>query len=367
MIKWQGQDLKYSNRTAEWVVWVERIIYIMVVFLGIGAMLLAVYMFMKRDWLGGILSILVGAGIGWSAWFIRISRKLNRENLIEAELRDNGYFISMTNTVTGVRQEQFIPFSRMKDVTVGRISQYVSRGADESGYYIIAARLVMRFEDEEGNLQFSLFTEVDSDNLNLWIQKFQAGGVTIYSTHVNIGGIKTEDYPAAYEEIPKVLYGTNSPPDLGIGELSDRALPRWESTAMRKKKEKQQAKYDNKYRRPLSFVIAILNFLCALLWMPVWTIEDSSFAESSPFLYVRVVNLILLLLEGTYWREQIRWHRPLLQVGVVAAVQLVGFSMAVLIGSTDTLPIKSIVMDNVNLIILLYIVFGVVRLLRSKN
>jgi len=284
--------------------------------------------------------------------------------VVKSELQEGGFYSYLQNKKTGEEWEQFVPFEHMQEVLIARTTRYQSRGANTLGYYIVGAKIIMKWMNENGEPNYSLFGLENQNNLDEWIQRFKENDIPVYSSGSNVSALQLEDYQTAYEELPKMPYD-NDASSPRIGTIQYRNLKTWRSSEMKEKKRLKEIKHDKRVLNPLLLAMLLGNFLIAISWMPSWQVDDGMFGENSPSFIVNSINFMLLLIVGAYWRAKVKWYRSLRDVGFILFAQLIGWILLRLSGPVTTGMLDAIIVDGIVLALFNGIIFIVFRLIRK--
>ncbi|MBW8349872.1 hypothetical protein K0H71_10485 [Bacillus sp. IITD106] len=359
----EKEDLKYSNDIPRWAKIVHIIILWFFYLIGMAAFVCGILLMFGQLWFGVIACFAFSAFFIWAARLIRMSNKMYSDIVLKCELLEGGYYTYVKNIKTGEELEQFVPFEQMQEVLIARTTRYQSRGSNHMGFHIIGAKIIMKWTDEKGHPQYSLFGLEDSKKLEEWVQRFKQNGIPVYSSAANVNVVQLEDYQTGYDELPKVPYDsdTSSP---GIGTIRYRGLKLWYSSEMREKKREKELMRDKKVFNLILLAMLIGNFLIAVNWMPSWQLDDGMFGDDSPSFMVTGINFMLLLVVGAYWREQVKWYRSLRDVGLILIVQLLGWVFLRSFQSAPAEMMDAIIVDGLTLALFNGIVFIIFRILR---
>lgn len=362
-----GKDLKYSNQLPSWAKAFHFIVMVFVALISLGFWALGIYMFTERDgWILSIVLFLCGGVTAWLTLFIKRINHFYNHFLVITELREDGYYTSITNKKTSKVEESFIPFQQMREILIGRTARYVSTGGNTPGYYIAGARIIMQWEDEKGAIRYATFGEENQEGLDQWIGMFAAKQLPIFTTQHHIGALGIPDLQDGYAEIPKEPYD-NSNPSFQTGYLIQKAIPEWKSASMQAKESEQLTRNDKKIFRPIYAGTMVFNLLIAFFWMPVWPLEEESIFAESPSMLISFLNMVLLFLGGTYWRKKVKWYRSLLDVFLLIIVQLIGVYASRAYRTTPLDYLDAVVVEGLTLGFILCGIFAVVRLVRRSR
>lgn len=364
----RGKDLKYSNQLPRWALNAHVVIIALLGLLGVAGILFGVYMLcVDKEWFLGALALVIGAFILAVTFIIGRINTFYTDFIFQNELRDDGYYLYAKNKKTGAEEERLISYEQMEEVLIGRMTRAVPRGENMPSVQILGARIVMRWKDEQGQVQYTLFGEENREPLKNWIEKFQEHGVPLRLTHQNIGALRVEQLREAYAEIDKRPYGEEGMHFLnGIG-TSTTPIAHWRSSAMKSESIENQKRRDRVFFRPLWLMLLAANVVVAALWMPHWTVEDGTFADSSPSFNWGAVNVLLLPIARTYWRERFKWHRPARDLLFVLGAQLAGIGLAVVGGYADSSYIEPVIIENIVLGIFTGVLVLLLRFIRLRS
>ncbi len=360
----EKEKLKYSNAIPRWAKIVHKIILWFFYLIAFATLVFGVALIFWHQWFGAI-ACFAGSGLfGWLSRFIRWSNKLYTDLDVKCELQEKGYYTAVKNIKTGEEWEQFVPFHQMQEVLIARTTRYQSRGSNSLGYHIIGAKIIMKWINEQGNIEYSLFGLEDSKNVEEWVQRFKQNEIPVFSSAVNVNEVKIEDYQKGYEELPKMPYDedTTSPK---VGTIRYRNLKVWRSSEMEEKKRKKELLLDRKVFNLILLAMLVGNFLAALGWMPSWQLNDGTFVDDSPSFVMTGINFILLFIVGAYWRKQVKWYRSLRDVGLILFVQLVGWGFARILQTAPDGMLDAIFIDILVLAFFNGVFFILFRLLRK--
>lgn len=360
----EKEEMKYSNSIPTWAKIVNFIIFLFICLLGFVAFVLGIICIFGQQWFGVIVCFAVSGFMAWAARFIHRSNKLYTEIIVKCELQEDGYYTYVKNEKMGEEWEQLVTFDQMQEVLVGRTTRYQSRGSNRFGYHVVGAKIIMKWTNEQGQTEYSLFGMEDPKGLENWVQRFKQHGIPLYSTGANVSVVQAEDYQTGYEELPKMPYDsdTSSP---RIGSHRFNSLKLWLSSEMKARKQSQQISRDKKVFIPILLAMLIGNFLMAALWMPTWHLEDGMFGDDSPSLLMAGINFILLLIVGGYWREQVKWYRSLRDAGLLLFAQLAGWVFIRLFQTAPEGLLDAIIIDGFVLALFNGVLFVIFRILRK--
>ncbi|WP_433618329.1 hypothetical protein [Paenibacillus cellulositrophicus] len=358
----EGQ-LKYSNQpsqTAKALNWglVGLMGALVLGFMGYG-----VFWLIKGDWVVGSFITVVGLFLTGMLWLIFRIVRMPQKVLLRYELREEGYYTYVKQIKTGEESEHLVPFTQMQEVLIGRTTRYQPKGEGSIGFYVIGANIVMKWVDGEGHIQYSVFGLENPNELEAWVTEFRKHGIPVYGTEANVKFVRAENYQTAYAELPKAEYEPGANP-LQIGSRERRDIPAWISPDMKARMEAEEKRRDKRLFRPVFLGVAAINLILAAAWMPSWPISDGAFADNSASTAVTLVNVVLLVLTGAYWRKRVRWYRSLLESVVVIAAQFAGAGIAALIGNAPAGLLDSIVVEGLLLVGISVVLFVIFRLVR---
>lgn len=365
----RGKDLKYSNQLPSWAKAVHAALLVFAALITLGFWALGIYMFMEEDgWILSIVLFLCGGVMAWLTWYIIRINTLYNNFIVITELREDGYYTSITNKKTSTVEESLIPFQQMKEILIGKTTRYVSGPSNSRGFYIVSAIMIIQWVDEKGAIQYEAFGEENQEGLDQWIQRFEAHQLQLYTTQHHIGSVTVSELQDGYAEIPKEPYDSSSA-SLKTGYPAPKASPEWKSTKMRAKEQEQQVRNDKKVFKPIYVGTMVANVLIAFLWMPVWSLdEENLFSESSPAILISFMNLFLLVFAGTYWRAKVKWYRPLLDTIVLIIVQLMGvYASELYRTSSSSIFLDAVVVEGIMSGFFLCGLFVMIRLVRRRK
>ncbi|MED4475922.1 hypothetical protein [Oceanobacillus caeni] len=164
--------------------------------------------------------------------------------------------------------------------------------------------------------------------------------------------------------MPKMPYDSDrSSPR--IGTIRYRDLKPWLSAEMKENKRNKEKMHDKKFFNPILLAMIIGNFLIAVSWMPSWQLDDGMFGDDSPSFLVNIINFMLLIIVGTYWREKVRWYRSLRDVGLLLFAHLLGWAFLRLFQTVPAGMFDAIIVDGLTLALFNGIFFIMFRTLRK--
>ncbi len=170
----EKEDLKYSNDIPGWARIVQMIILWFLYLIGITAFGFGILLIYWQQWFGVIACFAVSGFILWASSIIKKSNKMYSDIDLKCELQEEGYYTYVQNKKTREEWKQFVPFEQMQEVLIARTTRYQSKGSDQLGYHIIGAKMIMKWTDEQGHPQYSLFGLEDSKKMEEWVQRFNA-------------------------------------------------------------------------------------------------------------------------------------------------------------------------------------------------
>lgn len=359
----EKENLKYSNEIPKWAKIVNGIIFLIFCLVGVAFFGLGVLFIFGMHWFPSIVCFAVSGFTTWAVLFIRKANKMYTEIELLCELRENGYYTYLKNLKTGEEWEQLVGFKQMQEVLIGRTTRYQSRGANRLGYHVVGAKIIMKWTNEQGETEYSLFGLEDPIKLKEWVQRFKHNGIPVYSTPANVSIVQAEDYKTGYEELSKMPYDSDyTSPKIGSHRFN--SLKFWISSEMRERKRKKELIRDKKVFIPFFLAVLIGNFLISVLWMPSWPIDDGMFSGDSPSFYISLLNLLLLPIAGTYWREKVKWYRSLRDVGLLLFVQLLGLMFLQFSETAPEEMLDGIIVDGFALFVFNTLCFIFFRILR---
>lgn len=361
-----GKDLKYSNEVPKWATYVGNAVLVFMGLLTLGFFAAGLWMLTFEDvWGLFFLFFFFGLLCGWMTWASYRMTKLQQNIVLKMELREDGFYRYLKNIRKSTVSEHLIPFSSMKEVLVGRVVRYVRTGPDLPGYFVYGARIIMVWQDERGETQYTTFGEETQENLDNWMERLQTNGVPVYTTQLNISKVEPANLPEAYAQIPKVLHANGSP-RFATGYRSGETLPVWQSEEMRQRQETKHARNDARIFRPVFIGTIILNFLVGMFLMPEWYIADGVFSEDSPSWLIGFVNVALIAFSRTYWRLKWKWYRPLLDTLLLIAAYGCGLTASLLYQSGSAEYLEAVFVEGLTTGFLLCIIFFLMRHLTRR-
>lgn len=359
----EKEKLKYSNAIPGWAKAFQKIVLWFFYLVALSALAFGVVLLFWQHWFGAFACFAGGGLFGWLSRILRWSNQMYTDHELKCELRDEGYYTFVRNFKTGEELEQVVPYHQMQEVTIARTTRYQSRGANRLGYYIIGAKVIMEWMDEQGKISYSLFGLEDPKNLEEWVQRFKENGIPVFSSGANVSGVKLEDYRNGYRELPKVPYGDDTA-SLKVGTWRQRNLKPWSSTEMEEENRKAELRRDKKVFNLILLAMLLGNFLAALAWMPSWQMVDGAFGENSPSLQINLINLFLLIIAGAYWRKHVKWYRSLRDILLILFAQLAGWGVAGIFQTVSVRVLEAMLADLFALAFFTITFFIFCRLLR---
>lgn len=361
------ENLKYSNEIPKWAKFAHIIIITVIALIGAGAFVLGGYFIFEKEGLGAVLCIFVGVVIVWATRMMILGSKLHTDFTIISELRNDGYYTYFKNIKSGHEHEHLIPFQRMQEVLIARKTQYVSSGRSNTpGYYVVCAQIIMRWQDEHGNVDYALFGLGSRSDLAKWVHKFWEHHVPVYHTLQNVSEASAQDYSAGYHELDKTLLSS-------MDALSDietrqrRNIPIWQSTDMKHRKAQRHAANDQRIFRPLFAGVLLSLFLIAMLWVPYWPIEEEMFPDSSPSPVVCILTVLSIVVSRTYWRRGQKWYIPLVDTLVILTAYFAGLLTAKLWQPIPSIYFEAVLIDVLTAGFFLIIIFLVFKLIYFRD
>ncbi|GIP36993.1 hypothetical protein J31TS4_02730 [Paenibacillus sp. J31TS4] len=353
-----GKDLKYSNRVPGWAKVAQIVLIGLLACIGVGGLGLGVYFVVIQDWVGALFCFPIGGFILFITRIVYVITRFNNNIEVLCELRDEGYYTYFKDLKSGYTEEELIPFERMREVLIGRTTSYISSGSNSRGCYRVGAKIIMKSENEDGTVRYSMFGLGDGTELDTWMRKFETHGLPILYTPENVEELKLEDYESCYDEIPKLVYGEQIEKILvGHSQYSD--LPVFRTSRMKEVRRAKQSVNDRKLFLPAYAVLLVFNLLVAYFWMPHWLLDDDMFADASPSAGIILMNIALLVFVGRYWRRETGWLRPLRDYGMLLGVHLTGGVLAVQNGSASPVLYDAIIVDNLSVLLFAGIILAV--------
>lgn len=362
-----GEDLKYSNQIPGWAKIIHIILISIVALIGLAAFILGGYFIFSGDWLGAVLCIFVGLVVVWATRMMIIGSKLHTDFVFLSELRDEGYYTYFKNIKNNYEEEHLIPFHRMHEVLIARKSQYVSSGSRSgSGYYVIGSQIVMQWQDEYGNTEYSLFGIASRSDLSKWIEKFQEHHVPVFNSLQNVSEASTADFLSGYAELEKApLTSLDLVSDVETRRYNN--IPLWLSSEMKQRKAQKQLMNDRKIFRPAFAVAMLMLFFIAMLWMPHWPVEEEVFTDSSPSLGVYMIIICFIIISRTYWRRNRRWFQPITDILFMLAASFAGLTAAKLWQPVASVYYDAALVDVLTAGFFLSVIFIVFKLLQRRD
>ncbi|WP_055107094.1 hypothetical protein [Paenibacillus ihumii] len=359
----EKEELKYSNAIPLWAKIVNRIFLIIFYLFGIAAIGLGILFLFGLQWFGAVVCLMAGAFAVWAIRLIGSSNKMYTEIVLKCELREEGYYTYLKKVKTGEEWEHIVAFDQMQEVLIARTSRYQSRGANRLGYHVVGAKIIMKWTNEQGETEYSLFGLEDRESLEEWIERFKQHGVPVYSSSANVSIVQVEDYQTGYAELPKVPHDSDTSSPV-IGSRRMNSLKLWLSTGMKEKKRSKELRRDKRVFIPLWLAMLIGNLVITARWMPFWPLNGDWFGDDSPIYVLDGINFVLLLVVGAYWREQVKWYRSLRDAGLLLCAQLAGGLLAWLFGAAPAAMLGVLIYNGIVLAIPNGILFVIFRILR---
>lgn len=359
----EKEDLKYSNAIPTWAKIVNAAFLGLFFLVGFAAYGLGILFLFGQHWFVAAVCLAFGGFMTWAVRLVRNSNKMYTEIVLKCELQEDGYYTYLKKIKTGEEWEHLVTFDQMQEVLIGRTIRYQSRGSNRLGYHVVGAKIIMKWTNEQGQPDYSLFGLEDPEKLEEWVQRFKQKGIPVYSTGANVSIVQVDDYQTGYDELPKVPYDsdTSSP---RIGSHRFNSLKLWLSSEMRARKRSKELMRDKKVFNLILLAMLIGNLLIAIRWMPSWPLDDGMFSEDSPAYWVGGFNFVLLLVVGAYWREQVKWYRSLRDVGLLLMAQLTGWVYLKLFQTAPDGMLEAIVVGGFILACYNGILFIIFRILR---
>lgn len=360
------KDLKYSNQIPKWAKFVHYIIISIIALIGAAAFIIGGYFIYAGDWLGAVLCLFVGVVVIWATRMMIIGSKLHTDFVFISELRDDGYYTYFKDIKKGYEQDHLIPFSHMQEVLIARTTQYMSSGSKAPGYYIVGSKIIMQWRDEYGNIDYGLFGMASRSDLSKWVDKFQEHNIPLFHTSQNVNEASTGDFLSGYHELAKS-------PLTSIDLLSDietrrrNNIPMWQSTDMKLRQAERKSRNDQRIFRPMFAIALFALFLIAMLWMPDWGIEEEMFADSSPSGGIGFLTIFSVIISRTYWRRNLKWYRPIVDILIILAVFFAGLTMARLWQPVPSIYYEAALVDVLTSGFFLVIVFVGFKLLHRRD
>ncbi|CAM4042783.1 hypothetical protein [Saccharibacillus endophyticus] len=178
--------------------------------------------------------------------------------------------------------------------------------------YGSGANLVLRLDDEQDGIvyvkTFPFRKREDESLLGEILLRLHASGKPVYATRLNLSELRAEDFAEAYDSLPKSLYDSRRPFELGKRVPANEYAFPYRTPRMLERKERNRRRNDARFFRPLHAAALTVNFLLALLWIPSWTPDrgEAGFAWrddwSSGSLALQIFNLTIFIVAGRYWR-----------------------------------------------------------------
>lgn len=361
------KELKYTRKIPSWasnvIAGLNYFIWLIAfAFLGAG-----IYSLYHANWEISLLMVFAGSVMVWLANFIQQYQRKQRLVLIEVQLRDDGYLVYSRNQRTGEQYEQLVAFHQIQEVLIGRAQQYVSLPSIRHGHYVIGARLVMRWTDEQEEIQYSMFGHWDQEDLHQWITQFQAHRIPIYVTHHDIGSLTVTDMKEGYSELIKQQADGLQDRLLQIGQKQADPLPQWQSTSMLKRERLRHLHRDKRIFKPLFAGVILINFIIAWLWMPHWEMDGNSFDEDSPVSFIGIINFFLIILSRTYWRKSATWKSPIQDMCLLFVVHCLGLFTAMWYYPIPLKMFESVLIDSLTTGVFLVGFYGIMAWTRLKH
>ncbi|GAA0134363.1 hypothetical protein YSY43_12030 [Paenibacillus sp. YSY-4.3] len=361
------ENLKYSNEIPKWAKFAHIIIISVIALIGAGAFVLGGYFIFEKDGLGAALCLIVGVVIVWVTRMMILGSKLHTDFTIVSELRDDGYYTYFKNIKNGHEHEHLISFQRMQEVLIARKTQYVSSGTSNSnGYYVVCSQIIMKWQDEHGNIDYTLFGLSSRSDLAKWLHKFWEHHVPVFHTTQNVSEASAADYAAGYNELDKL-------PLSSMDALSDietrrrKNIPIWQSTEMKHRKAQRHTANDRRIFRPMFAGVLLSLFLIAMLWVPYWPIEEEMFPDNSPSPVVCILTVLSIVVSRTYWRREKRWYLPLVDTLAILTAYFAGLLTARLWLSIPSIYFEAALIDVLTAGFFLLLIFLSFKLIYFRD
>ncbi|NGZ77113.1 hypothetical protein [Saccharibacillus alkalitolerans] len=337
----------------------------------------SVYFGFRGVWVAAYLTLALGIAFAalarmmykWAFLFVRAYRDMQRPDWRPAK------------DLNGVAARQLseipIPGGRAKEALIAGEAWTQSRHKRIGYIYWTDTVLILQYEDEEGTDRYlkSLPFRTDREGFEDVLFQLRREGIPLYRTELNLIRMKAEDFREEYASLPKSLYDPGIPIERHRKVRREEFPLPWKSLSAEARERAAERRNDKRFYRPVRIGGFLVNFLIALLWIPLWEpipgtngflwADDFDSASGALALF----NLTWFAVAGRYWRGSLgrAGLKVPLDVLKLIAVHMIGLAGAGLYRSVEGDYYMNMLLLDLTLGVFLIGVFAFERLSTAQE